>query len=310
MPDALEYLNVRKRFGKVRALNGFTLRIPGDGVFGLIGPNGAGKTTAIKLGIGLLRPDEGEVKLFGEDPYGNPNVRFEVGVIHERAAFPKHVRAGEFLKHVARMYGEGEEEVREVMKLLGISEVADRKIGGLSAGTLRKLSIAQAIIHRPRLVIADEPTANLDPLARAELLETISVLHKDEGMGFLVSSHVLSELERVCDRLAFVYAGKVRLVGDLSMLIESFKGLFKVSCERAGELAKALRGLPYVREVRVAGGDLVVRVDEGFEDDFYRDVSSLAKEVGVKLYYVGAKGIRLEELFRSLTSGEGGIEGN
>ena len=301
MSNAVECLNVVKRFGDVVALNEFTLSVPKGCIFGLIGPNGAGKTTAIKICLGLLRPDKGKVSLFDEPPWNNPDVKYKVGVIHERAAFPPHIRVRKYLEHMSRIYGLGEvRRVREVLKLLGLEEVSERRIGSLSAGTLKKLSIAQAILHSPEMVIADEPTANLDPLARIELLELISRLHKEEGMGFLISSHILSELEKICDMVAFVYAGKVSLAGKLKELIREFRGLFRVSGSRLDGLVKILKEIPYVRDVRVRGNDVIARVDEGYGADFYKDVGLLAKKAGVEIYCIESRAICIEELFRRI----------
>lgn len=198
-----------KRFGRVWALRGLDLSVPRGRVFGFIGPNGAGKTTTIRICLGLLRPDAGEVRLFGEYPWNNPDVRALVGVLHEQMAFPEHLRVRRFLEHAARIYGveKPREAAASVLKVVELDEAADRKISALSAGMRQRLGIAQALIHGPELVIADEPTANLDPLGRVEILNLIARLHKDEGVSFFISSHILPELARICDHIALIHEG-------------------------------------------------------------------------------------------------------
>ncbi len=310
MEDVIECRGLVKRFGRVVALDGLTLEVPRKRIFGLIGPNGAGKTTTIRICLGLLRPDAGEAFLFGEDPWNNPRVRLRVGVLHERMALPEHVRAAELLEHVARIYGlsSPEEAAAEALELVGLKEAADRKVGGLSAGMRQRLCIAQALIHRPELVIADEPMANLDPLGRSEMLDLIARLHREEGVDFLISSHILPELSRVCDSVAFIHQGRVYITGSLEELMRRYGRAFRVSTDRPEALRPRVAEFPYVREAFVAGRDLVVEVEEGHEAEFYTAISGLAKELGVELYGVESKVASLEDLFRRVVLGELGGE--
>ena len=310
MENVMECHGLVKRFGKVVALNGLTLEVPRKRIFGLIGPNGAGKTTTIRICLGLLRPDAGEAFLFGEDPWNNPRVRLRVGVLHERMALPEHVRAVELLEHVARIYGlpSPEEAAAEALELVGLKEAADRKVGGLSAGMRQRLCIAQALIHRPEFVIADEPMANLDPLGRSETLDLIARLHREEGVDFLISSHILPELSRICDSVAFIHQGRVYITGRLEELMRRYGRAFRVSTDKPEALRPKVAELPYVREVFVTGRDLVVEVEEGHEAEFYSAISSLARELGVELYGVESKVASLEDLFRRVVLGELGGE--
>ena len=310
MEYVIECRGLVKRFGRVVALDGLTLRVPRGHVFGLIGPNGAGKTTTIRICLGLLRPDAGEAYLFGENPWNNPRVRTRVGVLHERMALPEHVRAVEFLEHVARIYGvpSPERVARETLKLVGLAEAADRKIGDLSAGMRQRLCIAQALLHRPELVIADEPMANLDPLGRSEMLDLIARLHREEGVDFLISSHILPELSRVCDSVAFIYKGRVFVSGSLEELMRRYGRVFRVSADKPEVLRPRVAELPYVKEAQVAGRDLLVEVEEGHEDEFYSAVTSLARELGVELYGLESKVASLEGLFRRIVLGQVGGE--
>ena len=302
----MECVDLVKRFGKVVALNGLTLEVPRGRIFGLIGPNGAGKTTTIRIVLGLLRPDSGEVRLFGEDPWNNPGVRARVGVLHEQMELPRHVRAREFLAHVARIYGVPEpvKKAVEALELVGLKDAWDRKVGALSAGMKQRLCIAQALLHEPELVIADEPLANLDPLGRSEVLDLIAKLHKDEGVDFIISSHILPELGRICDSVALIHQGRVHLTGTLDELMAQFGRSFRVSVSDPKALRPRVLELPYVRDAYISGRDLVVEVEEGHEDEFYGTIRSLAHEVGVEFYGLESRVASLEDLFRRMVLGK------
>ena len=308
MENVIECRGLVKRFGRVWALRGLDLSVPRGRVFGFIGPNGAGKTTTIRICLGLLRPDAGEVRLFGEYPWNNPDVRALVGVLHEQMAFPEHLRVRRFLEHVARIYGveKPREAAASVLKVVELDEAADRKISALSAGMRQRLGIAQALIHGPELVIADEPTANLDPLGRVEILNLIARLHKDEGVSFFISSHILPELARICDHIALIHEGTVRISGELSELMDKFGRAFRISVNKPGELMVRIEELPYVRAAYLVGSELMVEVEEGSEAQFYADATDLANQLGLELYGIESRVATLEDLFRRVVRGDGG----
>jgi ABC-2 type transport system ATP-binding protein len=160
-----------KSYGKVIAVDGLSLAVEKGSIMGLIGPNGAGKTTTIKVLLGLLRPDRGEIEVFGENPWNNPAIRHRIGVVHEQAYFPSNHKALDYLERVCRIFGFPESRAAEMLKTVGLQpEAHDRSIKGLSAGMLQKFAIAHALIHEPEFVVADEPTSNLDPQSRNEIL--------------------------------------------------------------------------------------------------------------------------------------------
>jgi len=301
-----ECKNVTKRFGKITALRGLSLTIPKNSFFGIIGPNGAGKTTTLRIILGLLRPDEGEVMLYGEDPWDNPRVKAMVGVLHENPVYPLYISCERYLLHVARIYGVEKPEIRvtEVLKLVELYEARSRLIKALSAGMLQRLGLAQALIHMPKLVIADEPTSNLDPLARARLLNLMRQLREDEGVDFIVSSHILPELARVCEKVAFVSEGEIKAAGSLEELYKQFGlTMFRVSSDAPRKLLAELVELPYIEGITMTGFEVLVKVKEGFEQQFYSDVAEVAKKVGVKLFGVDFKVASLEELYRRVIVG-------
>ena len=292
-----------KRFGKVIAVNGLDLEVEEGSITGLIGPNGAGKTTTIRMILGLLRPDAGVVRTFGEDPWDNSGIRERIGVVHERPNFPRHLEVDEYLRHVAAIYGVGPERVRDVLELVGLSDAADQKIGTLSAGMLQRFAVAHALIHEPELVIADEPTSNLDPQARSDLLDLIARLNREQGTTFLISSHILPELSRVCEKVAIINRGRVWAAGSLTELYERFGvSAVRVSTDKPAKMAGRISALSYVKGVEVVGNAVIVSAEPGDVSRLYQDVPKIALEVGAQLTGIETKTATLEELFRHVVA--------
>ena len=295
-----------KRYGSVVAVDNLTLSLDEGSVTGLIGPNGAGKTTTIKMILGLLKPDKGWVKVFGQNPWDNPAIRSMVGVVYEKAFFPAHQKTLEYLQRVCRIFGVPESRAMEVLETVNLQEASDREIRALSAGMLQKFAIAHALVHSPKLIVADEMTANLDPQARSELLEVVLQLHKDEKVAFLLSSHILPELSMVCDSVAIINRGKVWAFGKLTELYEKYAvGIIRISTDSSYALEAEIRKkLSYVKELDSDIRGISVRVVEGKEDDLYEDVLKLAKNVKAKILGIETGSASLQELYRMAVSGK------
>jgi ABC-2 type transport system ATP-binding protein len=299
--------DLAKSYGKVVAVDGLHLKVDGGSVTGLIGPNGAGKTTTIKMILGLLKPDRGHVKVFGQDTWDNSEIRSQIGVIYENAFFPSHQKVLDYLKRVCRVFGVDETRALEVLKLVNLQEANDRPIKALSAGMLQKFAIAHALIHKPQLIIADEMTANLDPQARSALLDLILRLHKDEKVTFLLSSHILPELSRVCDSVAIINQGKVWASGKLSELYGKYAArMIRISTDKPEELAVEIKSLTYIEKIELDTRGISVRVSEGKEEELYGDAPKLAKKVKAKILGMETGSASLEELYRLVVGAAGG----
>jgi len=291
--------DLAKSYDKVIAVDGLNLTLNEGTVTGLIGPNGAGKTTTIKMVLGLLKPDRGHVEVFGQDPWDNPNIRTLIGVVHEKAFFPAHQKALDYLERTCRVFGIREPRALEVLKLVNLQEASDRSIKALSAGMLQKFAIAHALIHQPQLVIADEMTANLDPQARSALLDLILQLHKDRKVTFLLSSHILPELSRVCDSVAIINQGKVWAFGKLTELYEKYAaGMIRISTDKPEELASEIRKLDYIEKLETDIRGISIRVQQGREEKLYEDAPKLAREVEAKIQGIETGSASLEELYK------------
>jgi ABC-2 type transport system ATP-binding protein len=285
------------------AVDGLNLTLDEGSVTGLIGPNGAGKTTTIKMILGLLRPDKGEVEVFDQDPWDNSEIRAMIGVVHEKPFFPSHQETLDYLERTCRMFGIPESRAVEVLRLVYMEDASDRLIKALSAGMLQKFAIAHALVHRPRLVIADEMTSNLDPQARSSLLDLILQLHRDEKVTFLLSSHILPELSRVCDSVAIINKGRVWASGRLTELYEKYAaGMLRVSTDKPEELAARISKLPYVKKVESDIRGVSVRIEQEDEERLYRDAPRLAKKVNARILGIEAGSSSIEELYRLAVS--------
>ena len=297
--------NLAKSYGRVKAVNGVTLKVEADSITGLIGPNGAGKTTTIKMILGLLRPDSGTVTVFGETPWDNPHIRTLIGVVYEKAFFPSHQKSLDYLERACRIFGVPTSRGLEVLKMVNLEDAYDRQIRALSAGMLQKFAIAHALIHSPRLIVADEMTANLDPEARSSLLDLILQLHKSENLTFLLSSHILPELSRVCDSVTIMNQGKVWADGKLTELYEKFAaGAIRVSTDKPQEMGLEIQKLPYVDKCEIDVRGVLVRINMENENEFFGTVPRLATKVGAKIQGIETGSSSLEELYKLVVNPE------
>jgi ABC-2 type transport system ATP-binding protein len=296
--------DLAKTYGRVKAVDGLSLSLDECSVTGLIGPNGAGKTTTIKMILGLLKPDKGRVRVFGEDPWDNSRIRSRVGVVHEKAFFPSHYKTTDYLEKTCRIFGVSELRAHEVLRMVDLQDASDRSIKALSAGMLQKFAIAHALVHDPQLIVADEMTANLDPQARSSLLDLVLKLNKEEKATFLLSSHILPELSRICDSVAIINQGKVWASGRLTELYDKYAaGTIRVSTDRPEELAVEIRRRPYVERVDSDLRGLSIRVRSGSEDRLYEDAPGLARKVGARIQGIETGSASLEELYRMAVGG-------
>ncbi len=279
----LEARGVWKSYGGRPALRGVDLCVPPGRVVGLVGPNGAGKTTLIRVSLGILRRDGGEVRLFGRDPFRDASSRERVGVVFERPVLPGGVPVYQVLLHAARIRGAGEAEVRRAIRLAGLAGHEWKPFDGLSAGLKQRAALAHALVAEPSLVVADEPTSNLDPVERLRVLELVRSLARDEGVSWLFSSHVLPEVARVADELVVLREGRVAARGRPEEIVG---GLARARV-RVSDLEAAARlieeaGLSVRRE------GLGLLVEAGGVGDQWRLLEALARasRSGVVVYSV------------------------
>jgi ABC-2 type transport system ATP-binding protein len=289
-----------KRFSQVTAVSELTLSVE-PGVVGLIGANGAGKSTLIKMILGLLPPTSGKASVLGLDvtTHGT-EIRQLVGYMPEHDCLPPDVSATEFVVHMAMMSGlpkaSARERTADTLRHVGLYEERYRPIGGYSTGMKQRVKLAQALVHDPRLVLLDEPTNGLDPAGRDEMLGLIRRIGTVFGISVLVASHLLGELERVCDHVVVIDAGRLlRSSSTADVTAESQLIAVEVD-ERADELAGALR----------AAGLGVARVGPLLEVDLHDDttydlVRDNVSKLGLGLIRMERRRHRMSEIFTTPT---------
>lgn len=244
--------NLVKSFGKVVALNGLNMQAP-KGISGFVGKNGSGKTTTIGVLLGLIKPNGGNATVFGLDCWQDSfEIRRRLGVMHEINAYPGSFSGRRFLEHVAKLYGVSQvnQTVDALLKDVGLAEAKDKPIKAYSAGMFKRLGLAQALIGNPELAILDEPTANIDPLGRLTLLDKIKEMHKSHGTSFLIATHILSDLEKICNWLIIIDSGKIVDQGNIHNLTEKYSAsIYKVEVSNSQLFVAAVQKLGAVDRV-------------------------------------------------------------
>ena len=282
---------LRKRYGRRTAVDGVSFTVGRGEVVGLLGPNGAGKTSVIKMLLGLVRPDAGEVLLLGR-PGRDPRARERVGYLPELFRYQPWLSAAEVLALHVRLAGArvpGAEQ-REVLALVGLAERAGDRVGGFSKGMQQRLGLAVALVARPDLVVLDEPTSALDPLGRVDVRDVVLSL-RERGVAVLLNSHLIGEVERVCDRVVILDRGRVAAAGTLAELLGQ------------REVRLHLTDLPAGAAERLAAAGPVEREGEWFTvalpaDDTGTAVPDLVGDLvalGVRVHAVEPVRISLEE---------------
>ena len=236
--------SLSKRYKSVVALDDVSFTIS-DGITGILGENGAGKSTFIKLSLGLLHPTAGQVRVLGEDPAANIDVRARLGYMPEHDCLPSQVSAAEFLTHMAELSGLPPTAARtraaDTLRHTGLFEERYRAIGGYSTGMKQRVKLAQALVHDPSFVFLDEPTAGLDPMGREEMLTLVRKTHREFGISVLLSSHLMSDVERTCDRIIVLHGGHVQQSGDVGQFTRETESLFIEVDSNRDELLAALK---------------------------------------------------------------------
>ncbi len=236
---------VAKRYGPTRALDGATFTI-GRGITGLLGANGAGKTTLLGLMLGLHRPTEGQLRVFGLDPVtAGADIRERIGYSPEHHTLPPDTNAQDLVRHIAEIHGlparEATGRASDALWQVGLGEERFRPLGTMSTGQRQRVKLAQAIAHDPHLVLLDEPTDGLDPVQRDDMLALIRRVGTEFGIDVVMSSHLLEEIERVCDDAVILSRGRAVASGPIAELTGSDRGLLVEVDGRAEELAQVLR---------------------------------------------------------------------
>jgi ABC-2 type transport system ATP-binding protein len=292
-----------KRYASVTALDDLTLDLE-PGIIGLVGSNGAGKSTLLKILLGLVHATSGTASVMGRDVVRDgPEVRQFVGYMPEDDALPPDSSATDFVAHLAQVSGlpatAARERTAEVLRHVGLYEERYRMMGGYSTGMRQRVKLAQALVHDPRLLLLDEPTNGLDPAGREEMLELVRRTGREFGIAVVVASHLLGEIERVCNFLVAIEAGRLlradrletftRRTGVLAVDVEDGRDVFAAALAAAG-LA-----------VRTDGHSVLIALADDRPYDLVRDT---AADLGLHLVRIEQRRHSLEDLFRDGPAGD------
>lgn len=306
-PPALEIVGVRKSYGLTAALAGVSLEVADGEMFGLLGPNGAGKTTLISILSGLTRADAGEVRLFGK-PFtpADRDARRVIGIGTQDLSIYPDLTARENLRFFGKLYDVRgavlDRRVDELLAAVGLSDRANDRAGTFSGGMKRRLNLAAAVVHRPRLLFLDEPTTGVDPQSRNHIFEQVKALNA-AGVTVIYTSHHLEEVEKLCKRLAVLDGGRVLACDTLPNMLNLLDATIRLTVAGAPpDFADRLAALPGVKAiVEVAGGyKLVV---EAVAPVLAR-VATACAAAGAELSAVTTLEPTLERVFLHLTGRE------
>ena len=301
VPPLLEAKKLTKHYGATIALESADFEV-GEGITGLLGPNGAGKSTAIKLFLGLLSPTSGSAEVMGLRPYESVEGRALLGYMPEHDCLPGSVTASEFLTHMAQVSGIPPSYARtraaDILRHVGLDEERYRSIGEYSTGMKQRVKLAQALVHDPVLVLLDEPTAGMDPGGREDMLGLIRRTGREFGISVVLSSHLMGDVESICERIIVLEGGHVTEEGAVSMFTQETQTLYIDVDDHLEELMVALskRGITATLE----GLSVVVETESEEQYDAIRDA---IVEANARLRLLGPRRHGLTDIFRREPNG-------
>ena len=297
----LETTGLTKRYGNFVAVDKLNLSVMKGEVFGLLGPNGAGKTTTILMLLGLTEPTKGKINILGFDPKRQPlSVKARVGYMPDQVGFYDELTARENLVYIAKLNGiprdQLQRRVEEAIERVHLSHVIDQKTGTFSRGMRQRLGLADVLIKNPQLIIMDEPTQGLDPELAHEFLGMIHTL-KEEGTTILLSSHLLHQVQVICDRVGLFSEGRMVLQGTVPELARKvLGGAYRIQLEAEGPSAQLLKALKDLRDV-----NKVDRVDGAYEieakDDVRADAADAIIKAGGRLKALNVESQSLDDIY-------------
>ncbi len=295
--------NVTKRIGGKTIIDKLSFQVPQGEVFGFLGPNGAGKTTTIRMMVGLMSLSEGDILIGGHSIYTDFEKAIkQVGAIVENPEMYKFLSGWNNLVHYARMVpGITHHRIAEVVKLMGLENRIHDKVKTYSLGMRQRLGVAQAVLHKPRLLILDEPTNGLDPAGIRELRDYLRQLSRDEGVSVIVSSHLLSEMELMCDRVAIIQNGRLVDVRTTKELVQTggrSTVVFEVSDTKLAHQVLAQNDGGYPAELQQEG--IVLQLDR----EEIADVTALLVHAGVRIFGIHPVTTSLEDKFLEMTGSD------
>jgi ABC-2 type transport system ATP-binding protein len=301
-PPPVEVRGLVKRYGDLTAVGGVDVTVNAGDVYGYLGPNGAGKTTSLRMMLGLIRPTEGSVRLFGRDPMQSVDALQGVAGFVEAPTFYPYMSGRRNLELLAAF--DGGEAPGRIDRALETVELANRardRVGGYSHGMRQRLGIAAALLRAPKLLLLDEPATGLDPGGMRDMRLLIRRL-ADEGMTVLLSSHLLTEVEEVCNRVAIVRSGRIVYEGEIADLKSSAGSTYRLVTTDDERALAVCRAQPGLANARLESGRISFTADESA----VAELSQALVEAGALIRSLAPQTVTLEDLFFSLTEDRDG----
>ena len=318
MELAVETSGLTKRYDSLTAVNKLDLKVKRNTIHGFLGPNGAGKTTTIKILVGLLKPNEGIVKVLGQELHGGKNagvlqsfqekadLRLGIGYMPELPKFPKHLKGAELLDIYGQMYGmtqqQRKEQIPKLVELVGLTGRENDFIGKYSKGMQQRIGIAQALLNDPELVILDEPSLGLDPVGMVEVREIVKEIAK-EGRTVFISSHLLFEVEQICTDVTIINRGTALVSDTLQNVSGMLTGpalLHVEVAEMSNAVVNAVKSLDFVSSVIQTGN--ILRIQLVTREDKRAQVSQVITQSGGIITAMSHEASNLEDVFIQLIS--------
>ena len=308
--------HVTKSFGEVVAVSGASFSVEKGKITGFLGPNGAGKTTSIKMILGLTRPQKGRVTLFGKNPFYNSSLKHILGYIPEIELFPKWMKARDYYYWLGRFQLTKEEAFRranEVLSEIGLEDVADKRIHKFSRGMKQRMKIGQALIHKPALIIGDEPFNGLDPIVRRNMVNLFKDYIRKYNSTFFISSHILFEMEKFTETVILMYKGRTIAQGSpirIREMIDDQPHSIQITVKDPKKLSTLLINntdenivsqIRFQKDIHSNENQIVVLTNDPRE--FYSLVTDLACDHEIPIREIKATDEGLENLYKSLTIG-------
>jgi ABC-2 type transport system ATP-binding protein len=310
MTDRIIFENVSKFYGEVLGVNRISLTIP-SGITALVGPNGSGKTTLMNLMTGLVQPSSGHISVLGLSPGSATEFFRNVGYCTQFDSFPRGLTGWQFIFDCLMLHGISKAEAarltREALERVQLGDAANRRIAGYSKGMRQKTRLAQAIAHRPRVLVLDEPLNGLDPLARAESIALFEELGL-QGMHLLISSHILDEVDRIADRVVLITGGYLIAEGNIHQVRQEVREKpmqVLIRCDHPELLASKMFAINHCVEARLHADGKGLLLRTGDIDQFYSSLNGIAAEGLVKIEAVAPADDDANAIYQYLIGSDG-----
>lgn len=296
--------NLTKKYNEFKAVDNLSLEVKEGEIYGFLGPNGAGKTTTILMLLGILKPTQGEVYLFGQNITKDfLSIKKKMGVVSEKQYLYKEMTAGEYLNFFADLYGvkNRKKKIDQLLEAVNLLEVRNRKLGAFSRGMQQKLGFARALLHDPQLLLLDEPVSGLDPTGIKQIRDLIEQENK-KGRTIFISSHLLSEVERLCGKVGIINKGRLLAEDTMDNLRKRLTDVVELEIELTEakkEIIDTLAAFDFIKGLKREENLLTIKVKA--DKDYRAQISEAISQQGGVVLGIKKKEMSLEEAFITIT---------